>query len=287
MSGVQSVKERAGLQTNGQAPNGNPPVKHEEWLTKYQNEIRRALPRHMTPDRMARIALTELRRVPKLLECDPRSFFGAVIQSAQLGLEPGSGLGHSYLLPYRNNKTGKTECQLIIGYRGMIDLARRSGNLVSITARVVHAKDEFEYSYGLDEKLHHVPSSEANPGDLLYAYAVAKLKDGGVQFEVMSKSEIDKIRARSKTSSSGPWVTDYDAMARKTVIRRLWKYLPTSVEMVKAEAIDVAADTGESQNLDLLLTGETPPPAADEEIVDAAGEILPVTGEAFSIGEEK
>jgi recombination protein RecT len=279
-SGVASVKERAGLPANGHQPNGNPPVKHEEWLVKYQNEIKRALPRHMTPDRMARIALTELRRVPKLMECNPRSFFGAVIQASQLGLEPGSGLGHAYLVPYKN------ECQLIIGYRGMIDLARRSGNLVSITARVVHAKDDFSYSYGLDETLKHVPSTDPDPGQLVYVYGVARLKDGGVQFEVMSKGEVDKIRARSKSSSSGPWVTDYDAMARKTVIRRLWKYLPTSVEMQKVESLENDADEGISQGNDFLLAGEAPP-TAGEEVVDAAGEILPVTGEAFNLGDDK
>lgn len=283
MSGVASMKERAGLPANGQQPNGNPPVKHEEWLVKYQNEIKRALPRHMTPDRMARIALTELRRVPKLLDCNPKSFFGAVIQASQLGLEPGGGLGHAYLVPY-----GK-ECQLIIGYRGMIDLARRSGQIVSITARVVHAADDFKYSYGLDETLHHVPATgDVDPGQLVYVYAVARLKDGGVQFEVMSRADIDKIRKRSKSSGSGPWVTDYEAMAKKTVIRQIFKYLPVSVEQQRAIDLDDQAEQGFSQHNDLLLSpGESPPPAADEEIVDAAGEILPVTGEAFNLGEEK
>jgi recombination protein RecT len=259
---VEALKEKAGLTTNGRLPNGNPPVKHEEWLTKYQNEIKRALPRHMTPDRMARIALTELRRVPKLMECNPKSFFGAVIQASQLGLEPGGGLGHAYLVPY------KQECQLIIGYRGMIDLARRSGQIVSITARVVHEKDEFSYAYGLNEKLDHTPFADGDPGRLIYVYAVARLKDGGVQFEVMSKADVDKIRQRSKSSSSGPWVTDYEAMAKKTVIRQIFKYLPVSVELRTAMDLDERADTDQPQHNDLLLTGEAPPPADDGEIID-------------------
>lgn len=272
MSGVAAVKERAGLQTNGHTPQSGPPVKHEEWLTRYQNEIARALPRHMTADRMARIALTELRRVPKLKECTPLSFFGAVVQAAQLGLEPGSGLGHAYLIPY-----GK-ECQLIIGYRGMIDLARRSKQIISLTARVVHAADEFSYSYGLNESLTHVPSTAAEPGQLVYVYAVAKLKDGGVQFEVMAKADVDKIRKRSKSSSSGPWVTDYEAMAKKTVIRQLFKFLPVSVEMQTASNLDERAEADLPQHNDLLITGETPPEAEGEIVID--GEIIePKSGE--------
>lgn len=166
----------------------------------FKRQVKMALPKHMSPDRMARIAMTELRRMPKLKECNPLSFLGAVIQCAQLGLEPGNNLGHVYLLPY-----GK-ECQLIVGYRGMIELARRSGQMNSLTAQDVYENDFFEFEYGLHEKLRHIPAKE-NRGNLIAFYALARLKDGGHQFEVMFKPEVDAIMHQSKTSQNGPWKT--------------------------------------------------------------------------------
>ncbi|MEQ1053630.1 recombinase RecT, partial [Pseudomonas aeruginosa] len=153
---------------------------------KIKGQIALALPKHMTADRLARIALTEIRKVPALAKCNQESFLGAVMQCAQLGLEPGNALGHAYLLPFGNGKAkdGLSNVQLIIGYRGMIDLARRSGQIVSLTARTVHQNDQFSYRYGLDEDVQHVPG-EGERGVMTHVYAVAKLKDGGVQFEVM------------------------------------------------------------------------------------------------------
>lgn len=239
------------------------------FLRVYQGEIARALPKHMSADRMARIATTEVRRVPKLLKCDAKSLFGAVIQASQLGLEPGGGLGHAYLVPYGN------ECQLIIGYRGMIDLARRSGQMVSLTGEAVYAKDRFEYELGLEPKLKHVPSTDEDRGALVYAYAIAHLVGGGVQFVVLPRSQVDGIRKRSKASSSGPWVTDYDAMAIKTAIRRLFKYLPVSIELQRAVALDEAADRGD-QRLASVIDGDystatDDEPTADEPADDRTG----------------
>lgn len=219
-----------------------------------QQQIKAALPRHMTPERMARIATTEMRKIPKLAECNPMSFLGAVIQCSQLGLEPGGSLGHVYLIPF-----GK-EVQVIVGYRGMIDLARRSGQLVSIDARAVYEGDTFECILGLESKLNHTPDwnnpNRADPAKLRFVYAVAKLKDGGTQFDVMSKVEVDAIRKRSKSSGSGPWVTDYAAMALKTVVRRLFKYLPVSIELQHAVGIDEMADAGISQQNSAILDGQ-------------------------------
>jgi recombination protein RecT len=219
-----------------------------------QAQIKAALPRHMTPERMARIATTEMRKIPKLAECNPMSFLGAVIQCSQLGLEPGGSLGHVYLIPF-----GK-EVQVIVGYRGMIDLARRSGQLISIDARAVYEGDTFECILGLESKLNHTPDwtnpNRADPAKLRFVYAVAKLKDGGTQFDVMSKVEVDAIRKRSKSSSSGPWVTDYAAMALKTVVRRLFKYLPVSIELQHAVGIDEMADAGISQQNSAILDGQ-------------------------------
>lgn len=240
---------------------------------KIKSQMALAMPKHMTADRLARIALTEVRRVPKLAQCDQTSFLGAIMQCAQLGLEPGGALGHAYLLPFDKRKkegnqwkTVGTEVQLIVGYRGMIDLARRSGQIISIEARVVHAKDFFEVELGLDSRLVHRPAwGEANRGDATFAYAVAKLKDGGLQFEVMSKVEIEAIRARSKAKDSGPWVTDWEEMAKKTVIRRLFKYLPVSIEIQRAVGLDEQAEAGISQNNGLVIDGEYANVTTDED----------------------
>lgn len=225
---------------------------------KVKNQMALALPKHMTADRLARIATTELRKVPALAKCNIESFMGAIMQCAQLGLEPGSALGHAYLLPFGNGKAsdGLSNCQLIIGYRGMIDLARRSGQIVSIAARAVHERDQFTYEYGLHEDLQHKPCEDGEPGKLTHVYAVARLKDGGVQFEVMSKLEVDKVKAQSKAGNNGPWVSHYEEMAKKTVIRRLFKYLPVSIELQQAVTLDERADAGIDQQNAAALTGE-------------------------------
>lgn len=232
-----------------------------------QSQIKAALPRHMTADRMARIATTEMRKVPKLAACDPMSFLGAVIQCAQLGLEPGNALGHAYILPFDKRekvggqwKTVRTEAQVIIGYRGMIDLARRSGQIVSIDARAVYEGDKFDCVLGLDPKIDHQPDwnnpNRAEPSKLRFVYAVAKLKDGGLQFDVMSRTEIESIRTRSKSADNGPWVTDFPAMALKTVVRRLFKFLPVSIELQRAVGLDEQAEAGQTQNNGAVIDTE-------------------------------
>ena len=185
------------------------------------------------------------------------------MQCAQLGLEPGGALGHAYLIPFDKRQkingrweTVSTEAQLIIGYRGMIDLARRSGQILSISARTVHVNDKFSYSYGLEETLEHSPCETGDRGELTHVYAVARLKDGGVQFEVMSRADVEKVRALSKAGSSGPWVDHFDEMAKKTVIRRLFKYLPVSIELQKAVVMDERAEAGLSQDNAAVITGE-------------------------------
>jgi len=241
------------------------------YLKRMGPEIEKALPSHMNPDRMARIALTTIRTNPLLLQCSIPSLLGAVMQAAQLGLEPGL-IGHCYLVPFNNKKKGpdgkeywERDVQFIVGYKGMIDLARRSGNIESIYAHTVYEADEFDYELGLHPKLHHKPAT-GRRGEMKYVYAVAHFKDGGYQFEVMDKEEIEKRRARSKASKNGPWVTDYEEMAKKTVIRHMWKYLPISIEIqqqatqdevvrkdltsdpvsVYSDAIDINVTTAES-----------------------------------------
>lgn len=205
----------------------------------FKNQMAMALPKTLTADRLTRIVMTEFRKTPALLRCDQQSLFGAVLQCAALGLEPGSALGHCYLLPY-----GKT-CQLIIGYRGMIDLARRSGQIVSLSAYCVHEGDDFHYELGLHPDIHHIPGTSADNGIVTFVYAVAVLKGGGVQFEVMSRAEIENVRKTSKAGKSGPWASHWEEMAKKTVIRRLFKYLPVSIEATRAVEVDEKADRGE------------------------------------------
>lgn len=241
-----------------------------------------AMPKHLTADRLMRIAMTEVRKVPALGKCNVQSFMGAIMQCAQLGLEPGSALGHAYLLPFGSGKAadGLPNCQLIIGYRGFIDLARRSGQIISLTARAVYANDTFSYSYGLDETLEHVPAS-GERGDFTHVYAVAKLKGGGIQFEVMSKSDVLKVKASSKAGSNGPWVSHFDEMAKKSAIRRLFKYLPVSIEVTQSVILDEKADAGIDQDNASAITGEfsvfeeQPQLTADETLDEKTGEITP------------
>lgn len=201
--------------------------------------ISQAIPKHMTPERLLRIATTSIRQNPKLKICTPQSLLGAVMQCAQLGLEP-SILGHAYLIPYKNKKkeNGKEwwedECQFQIGYKGLIELARRTGQISSIMAHGVYENDEFEYEYGINDKLRHVPS-DGDRGAITKYYAVAKFKDGGYAFMVMSKRDIEIHRDKfSKTSKYGPWVDHFDEMAKKTVLKALMKYMPISVEFQRA-----------------------------------------------------
>ena len=223
-------------------------------LEKCKSQIAMALPKHMTPDRMMRVAMTEIQKTPALLDCSPVSLVAAVIQASQLGLEIGV-LGQAYLVPFKGSVT------LIPGYRGLVQLARRSGEIVSIEARIVHAKDLFSVAYGLNPDLTHKPwmptpdekVTKEGPGPVLCAYACARFKDGGYQFEVMSLRELDAIKNRSKAVSSGPWVTDTEEMYRKTVTRRLCKWLPASIELARALELDNNAEEGLPQDLSSVI----------------------------------
>lgn len=220
-------------------------------LEKSKAQIAMALPRHMTSDRMLRVAMTEIQKNPVLLECAPMSLVACVVQAAQLGLEIGV-LGHAYLVPFNNRQKGRKEVQLIPGYRGLVQLARRSGEIVTFEARVVHAKDVFEATYGLEGTLKHKPSMDEDSGPVVAAYAFAKFKDGGYQYEVMSVRELDAIRKRSKAADSGPWVTDTEEMYRKTVARRLCKWLPASIELATAIDLDNKVESGLPQDLEVI-----------------------------------
>ncbi len=204
-------------------------------LKRMGPQIQRALPKHMDADRIARIALTAVRATPKLLECDQMSFLAALMQSAQLGVEPNTGLGQAYLIPY-----GK-QVQFQLGYKGLIDLAVRSGQYKAIYAHEVYKEDEFSFAYGLHKDLVHVPST--NPeGEPIGYYAVYHLKNGGYDFVYWTRERIDKHAQKFSQAvqkgSTSPWKTNYDAMAKKTVLKEVLKYSPKSIELQKVVEAD-------------------------------------------------
>ncbi len=219
----------------------------KQMLEKAAPAMRAVLPKHVTAERLTKIVLSCTSRTPALLNCSADSLLRAVFQASELGLEAGGLLGEAYLVPYGN------QCTLIPGYRGLVKLARQSGELRSIEAREVYERDTFEVEFGLTPKLSHRPFLDGDPGRVCFVYAVAHLKDGGYQFEVMSHTQVEAIRARSKAGKSGPWISDWVMMARKTVIRRLTKLLPMSIELARAVALDDAADTGEAPAIDVEL----------------------------------
>lgn len=195
-----------------------------------------ALPKHLTPDRFIQVALTAFNRTPKLVECTKESLFQCLLDCSQLGLEPDGRRAH--LIPYGN------KCTLIIDYKGLVELARRSGEIADVHADVVCENDRFSYSFGTEGKLEHIPAM-AKRGKPVAAYSFVKLKDGSSSFEVMNKEEVEAIQKRSKAKDNGPWKTDWAEMAKKTVFRRHSKWLPVSSEKFKMaiEAdFDVAGD---------------------------------------------
>lgn len=239
-----------------------------QWLLlQNKSAIQSILPKHITIDRLLKVVNLVIRRNPKLLDCTPQSLMGAVMEAASLGLEPGI-LGQAYFVPFKNSKTGKLDVQLIAGYKGLIQLCRNTGELSTLTAQAVYQADKFEVAFGTDPSITHVPSEDANPGPLRAVYAVARLKDGSVQSDVMFKRDIEKIRKRSRSADGGPWVTDYEEMAKKTVVRRLAKYLPASTEkMQRLVELDEQAEAGIGQDFDMVEV-----PAIEAESVTTAPE---------------
>jgi recombination protein RecT len=243
-------------------------------IEKSRGQIMAALPRHMTAERMIRVCNTAVQKTPQLLDCEPRSLIGAIVQASQLGLEPDGTLGHAYLIPFNNRKTGKVECQFIPGYKGLIELARRSSQISTIYAQVVHSNDEWDFAFGLEPRLTHTPT-DGEPGAMIAVYAVARLRDGGAQFEWLWKREVDAIRASSRAGNSGPWVTHYDEMAKKTALRRLCKLLPTSPELARAVSLDEQAEASVPQQLEVLASDAYEPlDDGDTDGVTSAGDAI-------------
>lgn len=224
----------------------------KDWIVTMQPQIEKALPSVITAERFTRMALTAVSNNPDLAKCSPKSFMGAMMQAAQLGLEPSTPLGQAYLIPFRNR--GVMECQFQLGYRGQLELAHRSGEFKNIEARVVYENDEFEYEFGLNPKLYHKPAMK-NRGAAIYYYAVYNLVNGGFGFEVMSKEDIENHAmkySQAARSNYSPWKTSFDEMAKKTVLKKVLKYAPIRVEFARGLAADESIKTELSDDMTLV-----------------------------------
>lgn len=219
----------------------------QQYIKQMEGEIRKALPSVITPERFTRIVLSALSTNPKLAATTPQSFLGAMMTAAQLGLEPNTPLGQAYLIPFRNH--GVMETQFQLGYKGLIDLAYRSGEVSVIQSQVVYENDVFEYSFGLDPQLKHIPAKK-DRGEPTAVYAMFRTKDGGYGFEVMSMDDIrSHAKKYSKSYGNGPWQTNFEEMAKKTVLKRVLKYAPLKSDFVRGMAQDETIKTEISDDM--------------------------------------
>ena len=222
-----------------------------DYIKAMEPEIRKALPSIITPERFTRMTLTAVRSTPGLAACEPMSFLAAMMSAAQLGLEPNTPLGQAYLIPFKNNKKGITEVQFQIGYKGLIDLAYRSGEVEVVQAQCVYENDKFECEYGIEPKLRHVPA-DGERGKLIKIYAMFRTKSGGYGFEVMSIKDIEdhaKKYSKSYNSSSSPWKSNFEEMAKKTVLKRVLKYAPLKSDFVRSVVQDETVKTELSDDM--------------------------------------
>jgi phage RecT family recombinase len=223
------------------------------------------------PDQVKTQAMLAVARNPELLRCTQASFLESMVRATELGLRFAGAGGEAYLVPY------KSACTLIIGYRGLCALARRTGKVTRIEARCVHEKDHFEIRYGSGQQIEHRPHLGPDRGDIVAAYALAELKDGDLQLEVMTRAELDAIMKRSPSSSKGPWRTDFSEMCRKSVVRRLCKYLPFPTAFEDAL---LAADLEEPEEVEdrrqvdsVTVPGDSQDEATPDGVDPATGEI--------------
>lgn len=243
----------------------------QDYVKAMEGEIKKALPSVITPERFTRMVLSAISTTPKLAECTPQSFLGAMMTAAQLGVEPNTALGQAYIIPFRNH--GVMEASFQLGYKGLIDLAYRSGEVSIIQAQAVYENDEFEYELGLDPKLKHKPATK-DRGNAIAYYAIFKTKDGGYGFEVMSIEDVTAhAKKYSKSYGSGPWQSNFDEMAKKTVLKRVLKYAPLKSDFVRG----VVQDETTKSTIDKDMY------SVPDETVYADFEVNEETGEAVEV----
>lgn len=246
----------------------------QDYVKRMEGEIKKALPSAITPERFTRMVLSALSVNPKLAACTPASFLGAMMSAAQLGLEPNTPLGQAYLLPYMNK--GTLEVQFQIGYKGLIDLAYRSGEVEVVQAHIVYENDEFAFEYGLDPKLSHKPATE-NRGEPVAVYALFRTKSGGYGFEVMSMDAVRKHAekySKAYSSSYSPWKTNFEEMAKKTVLKKVLKYAPLKSDFVKGVVQDETVKTGLSDDM-YAMPDQTIYETDYEEVTADEGDTVP------------
>lgn len=263
--------------------------KESQQLATLQGDLQKLLPalsqalpetmkKYLTPERCVKVAMLAIRKSPLLAQCTKESIFQCVMDSASLGLDVGGMLGHAYMVPFKNNKKGVYESQLVIGYKGLISLARRSGEVLSVKAEVVYEKDEFEVDLASGDLPKHKPYLKGDRGKPYLVYCVARFRDGGNHTEVMTLADCDKIRQRSRAKDAGPWSNkdDYLEMCKKTVARRAAKYWPlssdTATDLAQVaevdDRVDLPDDTGD------IITAAYSSRAAIEEPRSRTDEVL-------------
>lgn len=249
------------------------------------NQIQMALPKHISAERMTRVFFSSLRRTPKLLECSDASLVGSLMKASQLGLEPDGLLGLAYLVPRWSKKLNQHEAELQIGYLGLIELARRSGQISTIAAECVFDGDEFAYWHD-ETSVHfkHKPAWKENAANKIAAvWARAVLKDGGVQLVVLPRADIERFRARSQ-NPDGVWLSDYAAMAKKSALRQLCKLLPRSIELGDAMAIDAEAEEHRVENDELGDAIDVPVGDSSVSGLDVIAEIVGAKDDRKTVG---
>lgn len=252
----QQVARQGGQVARGGQPNLADKVKQME------HQFAMAMPRGAEAAQLVRDALTAMRQTPRLAECDHGTVLGGLMTCAQLGLRPGV-LGQAWLIPFNDRKQGKMVAQLVIGYQGLVELAHRSGKIKSLIGRVVYENDYFDVDYGLNDTLVHKPAMKGPKGEPVAYYTIAKFTTGGHAFYVMSHDEMLEYRDKHAKSKWGPWKDHFEAMALKTTVRQLAKWLPKSTELATA----LAADDG--VRVDLAPAAVDYPEHVDGEYVDA------------------
>src|SRR5882757_2310932 len=251
-------------------------------LALMQEQFQLAMPRGMEATQLIRDAITAVRNVPQLLACTKPTLFGALMTAAQLGLRPNvPALGHGRVLPFKNSQRGVTEAQWILGYQGMIELAQRSQLVAEIKAHTIFEHEDYEIEYGLEDKLIHRPRFDDGKGAPILYYAVARMVNGGRVFHVMGRDDVETIRLRSQSgrNARSPWATDYDAMARKSCVRAMFKFLPKSTLLAQAIAsdesvrVDLSPDALDQFDGQPGGTGGAEPPTAEQMEAEQAADV--------------
>lgn len=269
---IQSKKQQNAMQAAE-----NKQLTMRDYVKKMSGAIEQALPTVITPERFTRMVFTALSTNPTLNNCTPDSFVGAMMTAAQLGVEPNTALGQAYIIPYRNK--GTLEAQFQLGYKGLIDLAYRSGEVSIIQAHEVYENDTFEYELGLDPKLKHVPATQ-NRGNVIAYYAMFKTKDGGYGFEVMSREDVEahaQKYSKAYNSYSSPWKSNFDEMAKKTVLKKVLKYAPLKSDFAKQVAQDSTIKNSLDKDMSMVPDDTI---FAGYEIID--DDVDPNTGEVIN-----